>query len=63
MNFEVKTVNQIKYYFYLHYLFLRRHVKSSRPEMYYRKGVVKNFSKFTGKYLCQSISSIQVVKF
>ena len=41
MNFEVKTVNQIKYYFYLHYLFLRRHVKSSRPEMYYKKGVVK----------------------
>ena len=30
-------------------------IRSSRPKMFYRKGVLKNFTKFTGKYLCQSL--------
>ena len=25
------------------------------PEVFYKKGVLKNFAKFTGKYLCQSL--------
>ena len=29
--------------------------KSSRPEMFCKKGVLKNFTKFTGKQLCQSL--------
>ena len=28
--------------------------KSSRPEVFWRKGVLRNFAKFTGKHLCQS---------
>ena len=25
------------------------------PEVFYKKGVLKNFAKFTGKHLCQSL--------
>ena len=27
---------------------------SSRPDVFCRKGVLRNFANFTGKYLCQS---------
>ena len=27
--------------------------RSSRPEVLYKKGVFRNFAKFTGKHLCQ----------
>ena len=29
--------------------------RSSRPDLFYKIGVVKNFGKFTGKRLCQSL--------
>ena len=29
--------------------------RSSRPEVFCRKGVLRNFTKFTGKHLCQSL--------
>ena len=29
--------------------------RSSRPEVFCKKGVVRNFAKFTGKHLCQSL--------
>ena len=29
--------------------------RSSRPEVFCEKGVLKNFTKFTGKYLCLSL--------
>ena len=29
--------------------------RSSRPEMFCKKGVLRNFTKFTGKHLCQSL--------
>ena len=29
--------------------------RSSRPEVFCKRGVLKNFSKFTGKHLCQSL--------
>ena len=29
--------------------------RSSRPEVFYKKGVLTNFAKFTGKHLCQSL--------
>ena len=29
--------------------------RSSRPDLFCKKGVLKNFPKFTGKDLCQSI--------
>ena len=28
---------------------------SSRPEMFCKKGVLRNFAKFTGKHLCQRL--------
>ena len=29
--------------------------RSSRPEVFYKKGVLRNFAKLTGKHLCQSL--------
>ena len=29
--------------------------RSSRPEVFCKKGVLRNFSKFTGKHLCHSL--------
>ena len=29
--------------------------RSSRPEVFWKKGVLRNFAKFTGKHLCQSL--------
>ena len=30
-------------------------IRSSRPEVFCKKGVLRNFPKFTGKHLCQSL--------
>ena len=32
-----------------------RQCRSSRPEVFCKKGVLRNFVKFTGKHLCQSL--------
>ena len=29
--------------------------RSSRPEVFYKNCIPKNFTKFTGKHLCQSL--------
>ena len=29
--------------------------RSSRPEVFCKKGILRNFAKFTGKHLCQSL--------
>ena len=29
--------------------------RSSRPDVFFKKGVLKNFTKLTGKHLCQSL--------
>ena len=29
--------------------------RSSRPEVFYKKGALRNFAKFLGKHLCQSL--------
>ena len=29
--------------------------RSSRPEVFCKKGVLKNYVEFTGKHLCQSL--------
>ena len=28
-------------------------LRNSRLEVFYKKGIPKNFAKFTGKYMCQ----------
>ena len=34
--------------------------RSSRPDVFYKKGALRNFTKFTGKHLCQSLFSNKV---
>ena len=34
-------------------------IRSSRPEVFCRKGVLRNFAKFTGKHLCQRLNFIK----
>ena len=34
--------------------------RSSRPEVFYKKGVLNNFQKFNGKHFCRSIFLIEV---
>ena len=34
---------------------LTSRIRSSRPEVFCEKGILRNFTKFTGKYLCQSL--------
>ena len=36
-------------------LIFKINFRSSRPEVFCRKGVLRNFAKFTGKHLCQSL--------
>ena len=33
---------------------------NSRPEVFYKKGVLKNLAKFTGKHLCQTLSLLKL---
>ena len=43
-------------YLYMYFRFWRAHFfRSSRPEVFCKKGVLRNFAKFTGKHLCQSL--------
>ena len=37
--------------------------RSSRPEVFCKKGVLRNFAKFTGKHLCQSLFFNKVAGF
>ena len=41
--------------FKVHYPCLTLTTRSSRPEVFCKKGVVRNFAKFTGKHMCQSL--------
>ena len=36
----------------------REHEMSSLPKFFYKKGVLKNFSKFTGKHKKQSFEGV-----
>ena len=51
--------HQSNYYHHYQFLFLHQYhyhlFKSSRPELFCKKGVLKNFAKFAGKDLCQSL--------
>ena len=44
----------IDFNMYLHLIEKDSSVRSSRPEELYKKGVLRNFAKFTGKQLCRS---------
>ena len=36
--------------------------KGSHPEVFCKNGVIKHFSKFTGKHLCQSLRPATLLK-
>ena len=42
-----------------------KNVRSSRPEVFCKKGVLRNFAKFTGKHLCKRLffNKVAGVKF
>ena len=44
-----------KQLFTFHLLPMFKAITRSRLEVFYKKGVIKNFAKFTGKYLYQSL--------
>ena len=44
---------RISYQFY--YVILGSNLRGSRLEVLYKKGVLRNFTKFTVKHLCQSL--------
>ena len=43
------------YYYHNHCCILSCIVRSSRPEVFYNKGVLRNFAKVTEVHLCQSL--------
>ena len=49
-------ISVLKHYWQKFWQFSRkRQYRSRRPEVFCKKGVLKNFTKFTGKQLCQSL--------
>ena len=42
------------FWFFVKHLFYADKVSNSCPEMFCKKGVLKNFAKFTGKQLCKT---------
>ena len=60
----MKAVNEIsvKFFFVLHCTIAYLQyvtIRSSRSEVFCKKGVLENFAKFTGKHLCQSLFLIK----
>ena len=57
MKIEIKRYKIL--YLFNHFLLEQKRFgtinRSSRPEVFCEKGVLRNFAKFTGKYLCQSL--------
>ena len=53
--FKGLSLKQIKRIFFGRWEHLRDQFRSSRPKLFCKKGVLRNFAKFTGKHLCQSL--------
>ena len=51
--------NKVLLYFIRYHCHCEKHL----PEMFYKKGVLKNLTKFTGKHLCQSLFFNKVCNF
>ena len=52
--------NFVKFYYWVESLYVKRNLipslkESSRPEAFCKKSFLRNFTKFTGKHLCQSL--------
>ena len=61
MFFDTLNLTLYSSSFYLNYVFLPKLpfvfllFRSSRPGVFCKKGVLRNFAKFTGKHLCQRL--------
>ena len=55
--FECPHFNLVRYSYRKNMYFLGGITRSSRPEVFCKKGVLKNFAKFTRKQLCHSFFS------
>ena len=42
---------------------IKKHHRSTRPQMFFKTGVLKNFANFTGKHLCWSLFLIKLQVF
>ena len=38
-----------------YFFHMKTNIRSSRPVLFCKKGIIKNIAKFTGKHLCQSL--------
>ena len=60
-HFRIKFLDETVYRINSEQIFAFRKLRgveinrSSRPEVFCKKGVLRNFTKFTGKHLCQSL--------
>ena len=49
------TVTHPFYFMFSTFLIITVLLRSIRPEVFYEKSALRNFAKFTGKHLCQSL--------
>ena len=54
-NVSIVLTNFLLFMVMLFYTVSKWIYGGSRLELFCRKGVLRNFAKFTGKYLCQSL--------
>ena len=54
MSWEGDLFHAYSYYYCTKISWLFCYYRSSRPEVFYKKGGLRNFTKFTRKHLCQS---------
>ena len=57
----LSATNMWHYYASFYVIFVT--LRSSRSQILFKTGVLKNFTKLTGKHLCQSLSFNKVVGF
>ena len=60
LNLKMITTSQVAVNKNKHDLSMIADIRSSRPEVFCKKGVLRNFTKFTGKHLCQSLFLIKL---
>ena len=51
-----ESFQNIYFYSNSEWIFIKfKYMRSNRPEVFCKKGILRNFTEFTGKYLCQSL--------
>ena len=59
-NDRLKWLSYVQRFLSIFIPFIRDVFQKQPPEMFCKKGALKNFAKFTGKYLCQSLFFIKL---